>query len=147
MSDDGIDRRRVPARPFTAVMRDRQARGKDAYEPAPGPGGSDDGADNGGKKRLAFESLERQRQANQMLDNPELLLMASIRDEESVPATRSKYWYMLCGIEEPSRARAGPAAGTTAGSSSGGGGGGGSGGSPSQPQRQQSARAHKKTRR
>ncbi|KAI8634225.1 hypothetical protein F5Y19DRAFT_204774 [Xylariaceae sp. FL1651] len=49
-----------------------------------------------------FAVLERRRIAAQILDSPELLMMAAQRDDESIPATRLKYTRMLCGIEESS---------------------------------------------
>ncbi|KAL7624045.1 hypothetical protein AAE478_005602 [Parahypoxylon ruwenzoriense] len=89
---------------FTAEMRDRQARGKDPYE------SSDGGCDRvgernryraGGGKEESFTSIERRRVAAQVLDSPELLMMAAQRDNESIPATRLRYTRMLCGFEEP----------------------------------------------
>ncbi|KAI1471350.1 uncharacterized protein F4812DRAFT_413654 [Daldinia caldariorum] len=90
---------------FTADMRDRQARGKDPYE-------SSDASSNwtpegtrkhraGGGKDESFSMTERRRVASQVLDSPELLMMAAQRDNESIPATRLRYIRMLCGFEEP----------------------------------------------
>ncbi|KAI8964776.1 hypothetical protein F5Y11DRAFT_70217 [Daldinia sp. FL1419] len=90
---------------FTVEMRDRQARGKDPYE------SSDASSDwtpeenrkyrAGAGKDEPFAILERRRLATQVLDNPELLMMAAQRDNESIPATRLRYTRMLCGFEEP----------------------------------------------
>ncbi|KAI1136716.1 hypothetical protein F5Y05DRAFT_102116 [Hypoxylon sp. FL0543] len=95
--------------PFTAEMRDRQARGKDPYESSDG---SSDWASEGTRKYRAgggkdesFAVLERRRVAAQVLDSPELLMMAAQRDNESIPATRLRYTRMLCGFEEPPPAR------------------------------------------
>ncbi|KAI1388911.1 uncharacterized protein F4822DRAFT_404355 [Hypoxylon trugodes] len=91
---------------FTPEMRDRQARGKDPYV------SSDDSSDwpsedtrkyrAGGTKDEPHEVVERRRIAAQVLDSPELLMMAAQRDNESIPATRLRYTRMLCGFEEPS---------------------------------------------
>ncbi|KAI1083735.1 hypothetical protein F5B20DRAFT_347992 [Whalleya microplaca] len=69
---------------FTPEMRDRQARGKDPYE-------SSDSSDwtggplryqAGGGKDEPFSILERRRIAAQVLDSPELLMMAAQRDNQ-----------------------------------------------------------------
>ncbi|KAI1769665.1 hypothetical protein GGR53DRAFT_473495 [Hypoxylon sp. FL1150] len=89
---------------FTAEMRDQQARGKDPYESSDG---SSDWTSEGSKypagggKDEPFATLERRRVAGQILNSPELLMMAAQRDNESIPATRLRYTRMLCGIEEP----------------------------------------------
>ncbi|KAI2471737.1 hypothetical protein F4781DRAFT_75499 [Annulohypoxylon bovei var. microspora] len=96
----------APVDTFTAEMRDRQARGKDPYESSEGSGG--DWSSEGGKKYRgsgkdrgeAFPVIERRRLAAQILDSPELLMMAAQRDNESIPATRLRYTRMLCGFEE-----------------------------------------------
>ncbi|KAI0832997.1 hypothetical protein F5Y06DRAFT_186968 [Hypoxylon sp. FL0890] len=99
----------APVDTFTAEMRDRQARGKDPYESSDG---SSEWASEGTKKYRAgggkdepFAVLERRRVASQVLDSPELLMMAAQRDNESIPAIRLRYTRMLCGLEEPSPAR------------------------------------------
>ncbi|XXG97208.1 acetyl-coenzyme A synthetase 2 [Hypoxylon texense] len=89
---------------FTAEMRDQQARGKDPYESSDG---SSDWTSEGSRYRAGggkdepFAILERRRVAAQVLDSPELLMMAAQRDNESIPATRLRYTRMLCGFEEP----------------------------------------------
>ncbi|KAI0517378.1 hypothetical protein F5B22DRAFT_122321 [Xylaria bambusicola] len=110
---------------FTPEMRDRQARGKDPYHSdsedsdwAPGQGdrggdGSRTGSSRGNvgpartgtRKRDAepFAAVDRRRMAAQILNSPELLMMAALRDDESVAATRLKYTRMLCGMDEPTR--------------------------------------------
>ncbi|KAI0124483.1 hypothetical protein F4776DRAFT_204100 [Hypoxylon sp. NC0597] len=98
----------APVDVFTAEMRDRQARGKDPYESSDG---SSDWASEGTKYRAgggkdeSFAVLERRRIAAQVLDSPELLMMAAQRDNESIPATRLRYTRMLCGFEELPPAR------------------------------------------
>ncbi|KAI1279747.1 hypothetical protein F5Y07DRAFT_357698 [Xylaria sp. FL0933] len=110
---------------FTPEMRDRQARGKNPYHSdsedsdwAPGPsnrsGGEGSGSSSaqsnigparaGGKKPddEPFAVYDRRRVASQILNNPELLVMAAVRDEQSIPATRLKYTRILCGVGEPS---------------------------------------------
>ncbi|KAI1644878.1 hypothetical protein F4815DRAFT_384459 [Daldinia loculata] len=95
----------VPDDEFTAEMRDRQARGKDPYESS--DASSDWGLEGnrkyraGGGKDESYAVLERRRVAAQVLDSPELLMMAAQRDNESIPATRLRYTRMLCGFEEP----------------------------------------------
>ncbi|KAI1432366.1 hypothetical protein GGR50DRAFT_602336 [Xylaria sp. CBS 124048] len=103
---------------FTSEMRDRQARGRDPYDSgsddgdwvieqidpktANGSNGSGTGYSNamGGNLPPRIHSLKsdepyavykRRRLAAQILDSPELLLMAALRDNESVPYTRLKY--------------------------------------------------------
>ncbi|KAI0440716.1 hypothetical protein F4803DRAFT_526296 [Xylaria telfairii] len=49
------------------------------------------------KERFAVH--ERRRMAAQILDSTELLMMAAVRDDESIPATRLKYSRILCGLE------------------------------------------------
>lgn len=121
-------------------MRDRQARGKDPYDSGsddgdwPEPhGGSGSGNSIGGggisaqghagpqrvgtpKRGERFVLQARRRMAAQILDSPELLMMAALRDDMSYPATRLKYTRILCGLEEPSPPAA--AAGGTSRSSS-----------------------------
>ncbi|KAF3071211.1 hypothetical protein GL218_00584 [Daldinia childiae] len=96
-------------------MRDRQARGKDPYESS--DASSDWGPEGNRKYRAggyelihrlnssgkdeSYAVLERRRVAAQVLDSPELLMMAAQRDNESIPATRLRYTRMLCGFEEP----------------------------------------------
>lgn len=94
-----------PVDAYTAEMRDRQARGKDPYESSDG---STDWSDDGTKYRRPgsgkdepFSVRERRRVAAQVLDSPELLMMAAQRDNESIPATRLRYTRMLCGLKEP----------------------------------------------
>ncbi|RYP56789.1 hypothetical protein DL769_009856 [Monosporascus sp. CRB-8-3] len=101
---------------FTAEMRDRQARGKDPYETSDdgggGGGGSDSGSSGGGGGsgggrrhrscgREPHRVLEKRRTAAQVLGTPELLIAASLRNGESIPATRLRYTRMLCNIEAP----------------------------------------------
>ncbi|KAI1311805.1 hypothetical protein F5Y03DRAFT_342401 [Xylaria venustula] len=122
---------------FTPEMRDRQARGKNPYHsdsedsdwlPAPdrGSGGENDNGDGtravssrnvlpariGVRKDESFAVYDRRRVAAQVLDNPELLMMAAVRDSTSIPATRLKYARALCGVGElstpSSRTRTGP---------------------------------------
>ncbi|KAI1102313.1 hypothetical protein F4804DRAFT_268559 [Jackrogersella minutella] len=94
---------------FTAEMRNRQARGKDPYESS--DANSDFASDSTRKYRAemsrkeAFAVQERRRKASQILDSPELLMMAAQRDNESIPATRLKYTRMFCGFEEPPSTR------------------------------------------
>ncbi|KAI0799906.1 hypothetical protein GGR55DRAFT_472333 [Xylaria sp. FL0064] len=110
---------------FTPEMRDRQARGKNPYHSdsedsdwAPGPGNGSGGEGSGsssaqsnigparaGEKKPddePFAVYDRRRVASQILNNPELLVMAAVRDEQSIPATRLKYTRILCGVGEPS---------------------------------------------
>ncbi|KAI0385380.1 hypothetical protein F5Y04DRAFT_245685 [Hypomontagnella monticulosa] len=94
----------APVDAYTAEMRDRQARGKDPYESSDASTDwSDDGAKyrQPGSKDEPFSVLERRRVAAQVLDSPELLMMAAQRDNESIPATRLRYTRMLCGLKEP----------------------------------------------
>ncbi|KAI0536283.1 hypothetical protein GGR58DRAFT_400768 [Xylaria digitata] len=103
---------------FTPEMRDRQARGKNPYDSdsdgsdwvTPQGAGTGDGNGNGntGPQRVGprkrdepFAVYDRRRVAAQILDSPELLMMAAVRDDESIPATRLKYTRVLCGVEEP----------------------------------------------
>ncbi|KAI0013212.1 hypothetical protein F4779DRAFT_441780 [Xylariaceae sp. FL0662B] len=88
---------------FTPEMRDRQARGKDPYESSDSSDwtGGPLGYRAGGGKDEPFSILERRRVAAQVLDSPELLMMAAQRDNQSMPATRLRYQRMLCGISEP----------------------------------------------
>ncbi|KAI1804537.1 hypothetical protein F4811DRAFT_552754 [Daldinia bambusicola] len=121
---------------FTADMRDRQARGKDPYESSDA---SSDWAPEANRKYRAggskpssgkdesFSMTERRRVASQVLDSPELLMMAAQRDNESIPATRLRYTRMLCGFEEPPP----PPSQSARRKSHRGGGGGGGGGSSS----------------
>ncbi|KAI2642273.1 hypothetical protein GGS21DRAFT_501756 [Xylaria nigripes] len=113
--------------PFTDEMRNRQARGRDPYDSdsedgdwgtaQPSGTGARPGTSGAGynnvlgaamplrisapKKDEPFATYERRRMAAQILDSPELLMMAALRDDESFPATRLKYTRMLCGLEEP----------------------------------------------
>ncbi|KAI5928066.1 hypothetical protein F4810DRAFT_705958 [Camillea tinctor] len=104
--------------PFTAEMRDRQARGRDPYNDSSdgsirgsdrvtdttgvgGGSGYRGSSDSGSSKDETFAVLERRRVASQILDSPELLMMAAQRDDETIPATRLRYTRMLCGLEEP----------------------------------------------
>ncbi|KAI1376048.1 hypothetical protein F4677DRAFT_420134 [Hypoxylon crocopeplum] len=95
----------APDDTFTDEMRDRQARGKDPYESSDASSEwTTDGTRKyraGGGKDEPFAVLERRRVAAQVLDSPELLMMAAQRDNESIPATRLRYTRMLCGFEEP----------------------------------------------
>ncbi|KAI1480645.1 hypothetical protein K445DRAFT_23232 [Daldinia sp. EC12] len=114
---------------FTAEMRDRQARGKDPYESSDAssdwtPEGNRKYRAGGGKDE-SFPMTERRRVASQVLDSPELLMMAAQRDNESIPATRLRYTRMLCGFEEPPQPQS-----ARKKSHRGGGGGGGSSDSP-----------------
>ncbi|KAI1447365.1 hypothetical protein F5Y02DRAFT_378970 [Annulohypoxylon stygium] len=98
----------APVEAFTSEMRDRQARGKDPYESSEGSGGdypSEGGKKyrKGGSRKEAFSTVERRRMAAQILDSPELLMMAAQRDNESIPATRLRYMRMLCGFESSSK--------------------------------------------
>ncbi|RYO76017.1 hypothetical protein DL762_009864 [Monosporascus cannonballus] len=98
---------------FTAEMRDRQARGKDPYETSDGGGGGSDsgssvggGGLGGGRRhrssgREPHRVLEKRRTAAQVLGTPEMLIAASFRNGESIPATRLRYTRMLCNIEAP----------------------------------------------
>ncbi|KAI1110032.1 hypothetical protein F5Y14DRAFT_430349 [Nemania sp. NC0429] len=58
--------------------------------------------DGSPKRHERFLLQDRRRMAAQILDSPELLMMASLRDDLSYPATRLKYTRILCGLEEPS---------------------------------------------
>ncbi|KAI1318741.1 hypothetical protein F5Y16DRAFT_406228 [Xylariaceae sp. FL0255] len=55
-----------------------------------------------------FVSVERRRIARTILHDPDLLMMAAVRDDETFQSTRLKYRKLLCGIEDtpPSRTRA-----------------------------------------
>ncbi|KAI0455151.1 hypothetical protein F5B21DRAFT_503703 [Xylaria acuta] len=122
---------------FTPEMRDRQARGKNPYDADSddsdwgpeqgGGGGSRDGssssAANVGPQRIGapkrkerFAIYDRRRMAAQVLDSTELLMMAAVRDDVSIPATRLKYTRILCGLEGGSdgTAHAGAGAGVGA---------------------------------
>ncbi|KAI0425701.1 hypothetical protein F5Y09DRAFT_321056 [Xylaria sp. FL1042] len=116
---------------FTPEMRDRQARGKNPYHSdsedsdwVPGPENRSGGEGSGGSSNdsaqgnlgpardgryttkgddESFAVYDRRRVAAQILHNHELLVMAAVRDEQSIPATRLKYTRVLCGIGEPSR--------------------------------------------
>ncbi|KAH8677337.1 hypothetical protein BX600DRAFT_506385 [Xylariales sp. PMI_506] len=126
----GAYRRAQPVETFTAEMRDRQARGKDPYHDS---GGSSDETNHwGGRRRYqkyctlisvffetyslsravtsrtkdeAFTVTEKRRQASQILDTPELLMMHAARENDSVPATRLRFMRMLCGVEESQQVR------------------------------------------
>ncbi|KAI1456164.1 hypothetical protein F4805DRAFT_433369 [Annulohypoxylon moriforme] len=98
----------VPLGLFTPEMRDRQARGKNPYgssEESDSERLSDDGKNyrKGGSRKEAFFMVERRRMAAQVLDSPELLMMAAQRDNDSIPATRLRYMRMLCGLESFSK--------------------------------------------
>ncbi|KAI1740465.1 hypothetical protein F4680DRAFT_418150 [Xylaria scruposa] len=113
---------------WTPEMLDRQARGKNPYNADSddsdwGPGqrgnGSSSAATNVGPQRVGvpkpkdrFAIYERRRIASQILNSTELLMMAAVRDDESIPATRLKYMRVLCGLEGSGdgTARAGAAA-------------------------------------
>ncbi|KAI0555961.1 hypothetical protein F4679DRAFT_578083 [Xylaria curta] len=115
---------------WTPEMRDRQARGKNPYNAdsddsdwVPGQGGNGSSsaaaAANVGAQRVGapkpkdrFAVYERRRIASQILNSTELLMMAAVRDDESIPATRLKYMRVLCGLEGSSdgAARTGAAA-------------------------------------
>lgn len=102
-----------------------------------GGGGGSSGAGNGSSslregelKRVGapkrdehFAVYDRRRMAAQILDSPELLIMAAMRDDASLPATRLKYTRVLCGVEEQytlvSRPSSPPGAGTGAARSPG----------------------------
>ncbi|KAI1364295.1 hypothetical protein F5Y08DRAFT_216238 [Xylaria arbuscula] len=111
---------------FTPEMRDRQARGKDPYhsdsEDSDWAPGQTSGQGNGSgparsgkyKRDEPFNAAERRRMAAQLLGSPELLMMAAIRDKESVPATRLKYKHILCGMEDSVTTRKGTAAAAAA---------------------------------
>ncbi|GAP87860.1 hypothetical protein SAMD00023353_1601500 [Rosellinia necatrix] len=108
---------------FTPEMRDRQARGKNPYnsdsddsDASPAQGDQGPRRIDAPKKDEPFAAGDRRRLAAQVLNSHELLMMAALRDDQSIPATRLKYTRMLCGLEDPAAARR---------SSSGGGGGGG----------------------
>ncbi|KAI3327771.1 hypothetical protein HD806DRAFT_531109 [Xylariaceae sp. AK1471] len=116
---------------FTPEMRSRQARGKNPYysdsEDSDWTQGQEQGSGSGSgspgtvgpnricapKREEPFAVYERRRMAAQILDSPELLMMAAVRDDESIPATRLKYTRVLCGLEEPNsisaRTGSGPA--------------------------------------
>ncbi|KAH8160097.1 hypothetical protein CIB48_g8163 [Xylaria polymorpha] len=110
-------------------MRDRQARGKNPYDGesddsdfGSGQGGGNSSRDAGSGSSAAaaaatnvgpertgapnnkerFAIHERRRMAAQVLGSTELLMMAAVRDDESIPATRLKYSKILCGLEEGS---------------------------------------------
>ncbi|TGJ78519.1 hypothetical protein E0Z10_g10247 [Xylaria hypoxylon] len=111
---------------FTPEMRDRQARGKNPYDSdsddsdwvtgqgtgtgiGDGNGSTGSALGNAGPQRVGarkrdepFIVYDRRRMAAQILDSPELLMMAAVRDNESIPATRLKYTRVLCGVEEQS---------------------------------------------
>ncbi|KAI0097712.1 hypothetical protein GGR51DRAFT_462669 [Nemania sp. FL0031] len=112
--------------PFTAEMQNRQARGKDPYDldsegsdddddlaPHGGSGSGGEGSSTGNIRRQSQRSgtpkkpepyavYDRRRTAAQILDSPELLMMAAMRDDASVPATRLKYTRVLCDLEDRS---------------------------------------------
>ncbi|KAI1747858.1 hypothetical protein F4782DRAFT_396717 [Xylaria castorea] len=124
---------------FTSEMRDRQARGKNPYNVDSdssdwgGPGQVDDSLDGDSssaadvrpqrvgapKSKERFAIHDRRRMAAQILNSTELLMMAAVGDDESIPATRLKYSRILCGLEGPgdggsARAGAGAAAAAAA---------------------------------
>ncbi|KAJ2967225.1 hypothetical protein NUW58_g10501 [Xylaria curta] len=85
---------------FTPEMQDRQARGKNPYSLASDDSDEatmDDGSgrESGGnarprrhgapKRRERFAVHDRRRMAAQILDSPELLMMAAVRDDEVSP--------------------------------------------------------------
>ncbi|KAI0193692.1 hypothetical protein EV127DRAFT_478924 [Xylaria flabelliformis] len=99
---------------WTPEMRDRQARGKNPYNAdsddsdwgGPGQGSGSSSAAEVGFQRVGapkpkdrFAIYERRRIASQILNSTELLMMAAVRDDESIPATRLKYMRVLCGLE------------------------------------------------
>ncbi|KAI1127567.1 hypothetical protein F5Y10DRAFT_242515 [Nemania abortiva] len=49
-----------------------------------------------------FAVYDRRRTAAQILDSPELLMMAAMRDDLTIPAIRFKYTRVLCGLDEES---------------------------------------------
>ncbi|KAG6036075.1 hypothetical protein E4U41_005776 [Claviceps citrina] len=97
-----------------AVMRDRQARGKDPYGQdggggfsGPGPG-SGAGAGPGGEGVVLgsgipvepFEDRERKGFALSVLDCPEQLMMYAQSRNDSIPAQRLHFTVMLCGFDD-----------------------------------------------
>ncbi|KAI0025114.1 hypothetical protein F4780DRAFT_413411 [Xylariomycetidae sp. FL0641] len=94
-----------PSSTFTAAQRDRQARGKpyddSSDEDAKWPSEGNRRRHSGRHGTETYADLERRRVAQQILDSPELLMMAAQRDDESVPATRLRWTRVLCGIAPP----------------------------------------------
>ncbi|KAI8947072.1 hypothetical protein F4801DRAFT_26380 [Xylaria longipes] len=103
---------------FTPEMRDRQARGRNPYNSDSDDSGwgleqgsrSRDGGSSSAavvgfqrigppKSKEHFAICDRRRMAAQILNSTELLMMAAVRDDESIPATRLKYTRILCGLE------------------------------------------------
>ncbi|KAI1422094.1 hypothetical protein F5Y12DRAFT_650887 [Xylaria sp. FL1777] len=62
------------------------------------------------KRDEAFAVYDRRRVASQILNSSELLMMAALRDDQSIPATRLKYTRVLCGVEEQSATSTRPGA-------------------------------------
>ncbi|TRX89146.1 hypothetical protein FHL15_009959 [Xylaria flabelliformis] len=110
----GTSKHSTASSAWTPEMRDRQARGKNPYNADSddsdwGPGGQGSGSSSAadvGPQRVGapkpkdrFAIYERRRIASQILNSTELLMMAAVRDDESIPATRLKYMRVLCGLE------------------------------------------------
>ncbi|TVY33804.1 hypothetical protein LOCC1_G007706 [Lachnellula occidentalis] len=88
--------------PFTASMRDRQARNKDypssedSDSSWDGPSGRFDANDSYGNDSYANTQLRRD--AAIKLDNPELVMMLAMARNDSIPATRNYLTKIMCGF-------------------------------------------------
>ncbi|KAF3765893.1 hypothetical protein M406DRAFT_329751 [Cryphonectria parasitica EP155] len=110
--------------PFTADMRDRQARGKDPYVPEDDSNGADFArragraappmgihAMGGGSVRLGggapsrqlkepFQKTERRDWAETVLDSPELLMLYAHSTGETLPVARMRFKKIMCGLDD-----------------------------------------------
>ncbi|KAK0747711.1 hypothetical protein B0T21DRAFT_278189 [Apiosordaria backusii] len=104
-------------RPFTSVMRDRQARGKDPYHSGDGSEGSDlsdresgatpsklrlvGGGGGGGRpEKEDYARTELRQKAIAFLGSPELLMMYAQSTGDSIPGARLHFMRILCGYDE-----------------------------------------------
>ncbi|KAH6610180.1 hypothetical protein Trco_000200 [Trichoderma cornu-damae] len=96
-------------RPFPSIisasMRDRQARGKDAYGKSDEENTEADEEANRlvagkGSKAEAFETRERRAYALAVLDRPEQLMMYAQTTNDSIASQRQRFTAMLCGYDE-----------------------------------------------
>jgi len=108
-----------PKKPFTPLMKDRQARSKD---PGRRNNGSDDDNDEDDEdlqpaakkpartssatgstthaQNEAWELAEKRRTASVILGSSELLMMYALSRGDSVPGTRQHFTKILCGYED-----------------------------------------------
>ncbi|PSR90548.1 hypothetical protein BD289DRAFT_452334 [Coniella lustricola] len=95
------------APPFTAGMRDRQARGKDPYLPETTlPAAIAHRTPSMARMPPAkhpkepFQRTERRDWAETVLDNPELLMMYAHSSGDTLPVTRLRFKKIMCGLDD-----------------------------------------------